>query len=154
MSVAATPGTYLVELFPWMLYIPETLVLVLVVFLTQSFGAALGSERPSLSATLSQNSDRNQLSNQLARGGIICQWRGNDVHNDALYRGVSKLSWTLLASGRARLHLQTSWAIRTYKQWSKSFFDDVLLLRSLSHTQQRKTIGTMRMPSSKKLTPA
>jgi hypothetical protein len=25
-SVAATPGTYLVELFPWMLHIPERLV--------------------------------------------------------------------------------------------------------------------------------
>lgn len=32
-SVAATPGTYLVELFPWMLHIPERFALTLALYL-------------------------------------------------------------------------------------------------------------------------
>jgi hypothetical protein len=48
-SVAATPGTYLVELFPWMLHIPERLVLVSTQCIPDSvIGAALASQGGSM----------------------------------------------------------------------------------------------------------
>ncbi|KAH9041418.1 cytochrome P450 [Lactarius hengduanensis] len=79
LSKAAAPGAYLVELLPWMMHIPER-------FAkwkregrkhfrdhTNMFNALLnavrgdvskGSERPSMSASLIKNYDRNGLSNQ------------------------------------------------------------------------------------------
>ena len=36
LSVAAVPGTYLVDVFPWMMRIPERFVLVFLVFLSLS----------------------------------------------------------------------------------------------------------------------
>ncbi|KAH9073400.1 hypothetical protein EDB83DRAFT_70702 [Lactarius deliciosus] len=156
MSVAATPGTYLVELFPWMLHISETLVLVLAVFLTQSFGAASGSqsgstaaggisnntmpcsrrlfkrvrsdmlkgsERPSLSATLSQNSDRNQFS--------IKKWLGSRWHHSVyhliLSKDISLISFNSATGAEMTYTTMHWWALAMITHWE-------VQRRALPHT--------------------
>ncbi|KAI0256928.1 cytochrome P450 [Lactifluus subvellereus] len=79
MSVAAAPGAHLVELFPWMMLIPERFARWKregrqhFMRHTSMFNALLntvrsdisnGSERPSMSATLIRDSDRNGLSDE------------------------------------------------------------------------------------------
>ncbi|KAI9446207.1 cytochrome P450 [Lactarius indigo] len=78
VSKAAAPGAYLVELLPWMMYIPERLAkwkregmehfrehtTMFTGLLNVVRGdVSKGSERPSMSATLIKNYDRNGLSN-------------------------------------------------------------------------------------------
>ncbi|KAI9444593.1 cytochrome P450 [Lactarius indigo] len=55
MTSTVAPGAYLVELFPWMLHIPESGI---------TLPQSEGSERPSLSASIFKGSDQNQLSHQ------------------------------------------------------------------------------------------
>lgn len=79
ISEAAAPGTYLVELFPWMLYIPERFArwksegnrhfrqfntLFESLFNRVRRDLSAGSERPSISASLYKGADSSQLSNQ------------------------------------------------------------------------------------------
>ncbi|KAI9454069.1 cytochrome P450 [Lactarius psammicola] len=79
MSMAAAPGAYLVELFPWMLHIPERFArwkyegnrdfMHFNALFGSLFNRVLsdlseGSERPSISASLFKDSEHNQLSNQ------------------------------------------------------------------------------------------
>ncbi|KAI0292197.1 cytochrome P450 [Multifurca ochricompacta] len=79
MSRAAAPGEYLVELFPWMMYIPERFAkwkyegrryftqhttMFESLFNQVRDDISNGSERPSMSATLIKNPDRNGLSNR------------------------------------------------------------------------------------------
>ncbi|KAH8980328.1 cytochrome P450 [Lactarius hatsudake] len=78
VSKAAAPGAYLVELLPWMMYIPERFAkwkregmehfrehtTMFTGLLNAVRGdVSKGSERPSMSATLIKNYDRNGLSN-------------------------------------------------------------------------------------------
>ncbi|KAH9035340.1 cytochrome P450 [Lactarius pseudohatsudake] len=78
VSKAAAPGAYLVELLPWMMYIPEMFAkwkregmehfrehtTMFTGLLNAVRGdISKGSERPSMSATLIKNHDRNGLSN-------------------------------------------------------------------------------------------
>ncbi|KAH9175619.1 cytochrome P450 [Lactarius sanguifluus] len=79
ISMAAAPGAYLVDLFPWMLYIPERFARwkyegirdfarynTLFESLHKRVVSSLfeGLERPSISASLFKGSSRNQLSGQ------------------------------------------------------------------------------------------
>jgi len=79
LSVAAVPGAYLVEVFPWMMRIPERFAMwkaegmryfehdnIMFQTLVNRVRSDVlkDSERPSLSASLIKNSDRNPLSNQ------------------------------------------------------------------------------------------
>ncbi|KAI9446203.1 cytochrome P450 [Lactarius indigo] len=79
LSKAAAPGAYLVELLPWMMHIPERFAKwkregrkhfrdhsnMFDALLNAVRGdVSKGSERPSMSATLIKNSNRNGLSNQ------------------------------------------------------------------------------------------
>ncbi|KAH9012295.1 cytochrome P450 [Lactarius pseudohatsudake] len=108
VSEAASPGAYLVELLPWMMHIPET-------FAkwkregrkhfrehTNMFNGLLnavrgdvskGSERPSMSATLIKNSDRNGLSGEEMAWLIGTLYRLPLVQK----RPLPALSWWALA---------------------------------------------------------
>ncbi|KAN0139662.1 Cytochrome P450 monooxygenase [Lactarius tabidus] len=79
LSIAAVPGAYLVELFPWMMHIPERFArwkaegrrdfersdIMFQTLLNRVRSDVMkDSERPSLSASLIKNCDRRPLSNQ------------------------------------------------------------------------------------------
>ncbi|KAI9444596.1 cytochrome P450 [Lactarius indigo] len=79
ISMTTAPGAYLVELFPWMLHIPERFArwkyegnrdfirfnALFESLFNRVLGAlSEGSERPSISASLFEGSDHNQLSRQ------------------------------------------------------------------------------------------
>ncbi|KAI9459465.1 cytochrome P450 [Lactarius psammicola] len=106
LSKAAVPGAYPVELFPWMMHIPES-------FAkwkregrksfkehTNMFNGLLnsvrsdvskGCERPSLSASLIKNSDRNGLSNQ------EMAWLIGTLYTAGAETTYTSLTWWALA---------------------------------------------------------
>ncbi|KAH8995439.1 cytochrome P450 [Lactarius akahatsu] len=106
VSEAASPGAHLVELLPWMMHIPE-------IFAkwkregrkhfrehTDMFNGLLnavrgdvskGSERPSMSATLIKNSDRNGLSDE------EMAWLIGTLYTAGAETTATALSWWALA---------------------------------------------------------
>ncbi|KAI0265679.1 cytochrome P450 [Gloeopeniophorella convolvens] len=106
MSRATAPGAHLVELFPWMLNIPrifakwkrvalqhyeEHNALFEGLFSDVQDGISNGSERPSISASLIKNSDRNGLSSH------EMAWLMGTLYSAGAETTSTSISWWLLA---------------------------------------------------------
>ncbi|KAH9055398.1 cytochrome P450 [Lactarius vividus] len=106
MSFAAAPGTYFVELMPWMLHIPERFArwkyegrrhfeqhntMFETLFNSVQSEMSKGSERPSFSSSLIKASDRDQLSTQ------EMAWLAGTLYAAGAETSSSTMHWWALA---------------------------------------------------------
>ncbi|KAF8258627.1 cytochrome P450 [Lactarius quietus] len=106
LSKAAVPGTFLVELLPWMMHIPESFAkwkregrkhfrehtnMFNGLLNAVRINVSKGCERPSMSASLIKNSDRNGLSNQ------EMAWLIGTLYTAGAETTYTSLTWWALA---------------------------------------------------------